>query len=382
MWAARVFERCVNPELAREAYTSFADLIVRSNKEEYVQTVERMQGAVRRLGLVGQDIDLGGTKLDGSDFEWHSYRGRVVLVGFVATARDSNSAERLKRKTNYKLYHDRGFEIVEVLTNRDCKTLDGSEKGVPVPWVILHDSAEGRHSVATHYGVPDEPTAFLVGKDGKVISTEARGDKLDQLLAECIGPPYQVAAECVCVDLRSKTNLRLAEGLPVDPDDNLQELPTGEQTMQGVKFMITDGLIQLGSQGLLTRPKIVEGIPIGWKFKRLYILQGTLLGDAEWVQDGTAIGEYRLHFEDRSTMSIPIVFGEDVRDWREDGRFASRGRVAWRGGNTASRKQNTSVRLYLSTWDNPNPEKRVVGIDFLSRDTTRPAPFCVAMTLE
>jgi hypothetical protein len=33
------------------------------------------------------------------------------------------------------------------------------------------------------------PTVLLVGKDGKVVSTRARGEELVRLLAEQLGPP-------------------------------------------------------------------------------------------------------------------------------------------------------------------------------------------------
>jgi hypothetical protein len=37
--------------------------------------------------------------------------------------------------------------------------------------------------------------------------------------------------------------------------------------------------------------------------------------------------------------------------------------------------------VYVASWQNPHPDRRVVSIDFAS---TRPdvAPFCVAMTVE
>ena len=58
-----------------------------------------------------------------------------------------------------------------------------------------------------------------------------------------------------------------------------------------------------------------------------------------------------------------------------------RGIVAWRGSSEASRRLGKTLRLYLTMWKNPTPEKKVVSIDFISAKTNA-APFCVAMTIE
>jgi hypothetical protein len=56
--------------------------------------------------------------------------------------------------------------------------------------------------------------------------------------------------------------------------------------------------------------------------------------------------------------------------------------VAWKGTNDAVKKQGITLHLFLATWDNPQPTKKVVSIDFDSTADTPCAPFCVAMTVE
>jgi hypothetical protein len=48
--------------------------------------------------------------------------------------------------------------------------------------------------MVTKYGVNGIPTAILVGKDGNVLSTNARGEKLTALLASQLGPPAEGTA--------------------------------------------------------------------------------------------------------------------------------------------------------------------------------------------
>jgi hypothetical protein len=127
------------------------------------------------------------------------------------------------------------------------------------------------------------------------------------------------------------------------------------------------------------KPDKVEGIPVGHKVARLHILHAT--GHQE--KDGTVIGSYTIHYEDKSKATIAIVYGEDVRDWwfSVDTDGVKRSKVAWEGTNAAVKSRNAKIRLFLTTWKNPQPRKKIVSIDFASKKT-RCSPFCVAMTVE
>jgi hypothetical protein len=195
------------------------------------------------------------------------------------------------------------------------------------------------------------------------------------------------------VDLQSKTNQKLTDNLGTGREgNNLKELPTGAQTFEGVRFTIGEGLIQLGSKVLDKMPAKVEGIKVDKTCAKIHLFHATSFGGGpnqegtEWfVKDDTPIGEYRINYEDKSSETIPIVYGKDVRDWFYiDGeKELSRGKVAWKGDNERAKAVGARVRLYLTTWVNPKPDKKVVSIDYLSRkDDTVAAPFCLAITLE
>lgn len=93
---------------------------------------------------------------------------------------------------------------------------------------------------------------------------------------------------------------------------------------------------------------------------------------------------YRLHYEDGSTESIPIAYGQDVRDWWtwEKPAEVTRGKIAWTGKNSFSRQQNQSIHLYLTTWSNPHPEKKVSSLDYICTGTSAASPFCIAISIE
>jgi len=180
------------------------------------------------------------------------------------------------------------------------------------------------------------------------------------------------------IDLQPKANHKLTDNFhtPDSVGNNLAELPKGYRKFAGVKFFIGKGLIQLASPKVRDKPAKVEGIVVGRTFAKLHILHAT----GYTASDDTLIGKYVIHYDDKTTTAIEIVYGKDVRDWWniDPTKGVTRGKVAWEGKN-----QNTaSIRLFLTTWQNPHPRKKVVSIDYLSTQTSDAAPFCVAMTVQ
>jgi hypothetical protein len=189
------------------------------------------------------------------------------------------------------------------------------------------------------------------------------------------------------VDLQPKANQKLTDNFAGDDGNSLASLPKGEQTLEKVKFKIADGLLQLGSKLLKEeKPDRVDGIQIGKVFAQLHILHATQYGSGLGViADDTEIAKYIVHYEGGGTETIPVVYGQDVRNWwySANEKGVTRGMVAWKGENERTKKfPGRQLRLYLSTWENPHPTKNVVSIDYVKVGDTPAAPFCVALTLE
>jgi hypothetical protein len=200
------------------------------------------------------------------------------------------------------------------------------------------------------------------------------------------------------VDLQPKATQKLSDNAGSGREGNdLISVPKGQQSLEGVSFKIAEGKLQLGSKLLKEEmPDKIEGVKVGEKCRKIHILHATGYGngsaigeegkegDPLFIADGTRIAEYRLHFEDGDTEVLPVVYGDDVRDWWfvEGAKGVKRGKVAWSGDNELAKSFGCKIRLYMNTWDNPAPKKALTSIDYVKVNDTPAAPFCLAITLE
>ena len=160
MQVAQTLESRAGDEIAGEAYSAFGGVLAKSKDEQVATIGAKLEGAGRRLTLLGKPLEIKGTEMDGTKFDWAKYRGKVVLIDFWATWCGPCRAELPNVKKNYKLYHDRGFEVVGISLDDDREALEKFLDEEKNPWITLHDGGWDDNATATYYGVMGIPTVI------------------------------------------------------------------------------------------------------------------------------------------------------------------------------------------------------------------------------
>ncbi|MBQ9371049.1 MAG: TlpA family protein disulfide reductase [Thermoguttaceae bacterium] len=190
----------VAPDVAKDAAEQIVEAYAESGDSEKMAVAKRLEGAIRLAFLEGNEIKVEGLFLDKTEIDWETYRGKVVLLDFWATWCGACISEFPDILAFYEKYRDRGFEVVGYSCDKDVETLKAVLNGPiasflkgELPWKTLslalstevkENGGKEYLDLVEYYGVHALPTMILVGRDGKVISLDARGDELKRLLEE------------------------------------------------------------------------------------------------------------------------------------------------------------------------------------------------------
>ena len=165
--------------------TLFAYTYQKLDNTELAESYERNADPLHEL--IGKPVsNFSAIDLNGDSIALHDYRGKVILLNFWAMWYSPGLREMPYLKKVYDTHKDEGFDIIGISLDYDEPKLRDYIQENDIPWRQILDNGTVKNSIAWQYAIPSIPATFLIDREGKLITREARGMDLEKFVAEAV----------------------------------------------------------------------------------------------------------------------------------------------------------------------------------------------------
>jgi thiol-disulfide isomerase/thioredoxin len=155
----------------------------------------RAGGILRRASQIGMPFELGF--FDIRSGEWvhtRQLRGKVIVVDFWATWCAPCVGEIPHLQKVYAQYKDQGLEILSVSldgprTETSVETVKDFVAKQRIPWPQYYQGEGFDSTFSASWGVNSIPAVFVIDQAGRLYSTDAGREKLDEILVKLLQAP-------------------------------------------------------------------------------------------------------------------------------------------------------------------------------------------------
>jgi len=150
---------------------------------------QQWAGALRRLQLPGQKLELAGPTMDGNFWDVEEQKTKGVVIVFWSTTVPA-SVELLSKLAPVAKKYQKYSTVVCVNLDTDELAVDNflAEKGISWPQIFFAEADKRGWSspIATHYGLQKVPALWLVDPEGVVVDTELDASNIEPKLHETL----------------------------------------------------------------------------------------------------------------------------------------------------------------------------------------------------
>jgi thiol-disulfide isomerase/thioredoxin len=153
--------------------------------------VRQVEGEMRKAEAVGKPMVLAFNEaITGKPMSMEGLKGKIVVMDFWATWCGPCVAEMPKMKKIYAEFKDKGVEFVGVSLDQPedkggLKALKEFCAKNEITWPQYYQGNYWQSEFSSKWGINAIPCVFVIGPDGNIVTTEARG-KLEEILPEQI----------------------------------------------------------------------------------------------------------------------------------------------------------------------------------------------------
>jgi len=186
LFAAEQYARMRNSAKAKE----LVEAVLKESKAKFSEIYKQAESTlflVAPEGLVFPEFPDWTKDMDGKDLRIADYRGKILLVDFWAEWCGPCRKEAPSLVKAYQKYHDKGFEVIGISFDKSKEKMLAFTKDQKMPWRQYFDGLGWDNKVGKVYGIGAIPAMYLLDKEGKVITNDARGSRLHEILEEQLG---------------------------------------------------------------------------------------------------------------------------------------------------------------------------------------------------